>query len=75
MIIHLIPNPVSALRYVEPMVLALNEAGYDAELWVEPDAACEPRKERSKRSRLSMEKWRTGPSGIPDLEAFAVPVS
>lgn len=36
-VIHLIQNPVSASRYVQPMVLALTEAGYDAELWVEPN--------------------------------------
>lgn len=36
-IIHLIHNQVSAFRYVQPMVLALAEAGYDVELWVEPE--------------------------------------
>ena len=37
-VIHLIQNPVSASRYVQPMVLALTKAGYDVELWVEPNA-------------------------------------
>jgi N,N'-diacetylbacillosaminyl-diphospho-undecaprenol alpha-1,3-N-acetylgalactosaminyltransferase len=36
-IIHLIPNQVSAHRYVEPMVQALAQAGFGVELWVEPD--------------------------------------
>ncbi|MCD4830804.1 MAG: glycosyltransferase family 4 protein [Anaerohalosphaeraceae bacterium] len=35
MIIHLIHYPVSAKRFVEPLVSALIEAGYDVQLWFE----------------------------------------
>lgn len=35
MIIHLIHSPVSARRFVEPLVNALNNAGFAAELWLE----------------------------------------
>ncbi len=35
MIIHLIHYPVSAKRFVEPLVCALTEAGYNAALWLE----------------------------------------
>ena len=33
--IHLIPSAVSALRFVEPIVSALRDAGFRAELWTE----------------------------------------
>lgn len=35
MIIHLIPHPVSAKRFVEPLVRHLRDQGAEAELWVE----------------------------------------
>lgn len=35
MIIHLIHYPVSAKRFVEPLVESLNENGFKAELWLE----------------------------------------
>lgn len=35
MIIHFIHYPVSAKRFIEPLVNALNNAGFDAELWLE----------------------------------------
>ncbi|OHB57289.1 MAG: hypothetical protein A2173_02995 [Planctomycetes bacterium RBG_13_44_8b] len=35
MIIHFIHSPVSAKRFVEPLVNALNDAGFTAELWLE----------------------------------------
>lgn len=36
MIIHLIHHPVSAKRFVEPIIKFLNQNGLTAELWVEP---------------------------------------
>jgi N,N'-diacetylbacillosaminyl-diphospho-undecaprenol alpha-1,3-N-acetylgalactosaminyltransferase len=35
LIIHFIHSPVSAKRFVEPLVNALNNAGFGAELWLE----------------------------------------
>ncbi|MBN1788079.1 MAG: glycosyltransferase [Sedimentisphaerales bacterium] len=35
MIIHFIHYPVSAKRFVEPLVSALNNAGFETELWLE----------------------------------------
>src|SRR5581483_9452569 len=35
-VIHLIPNPLSGLRFVDPIVKELSVAGFDAELWTEP---------------------------------------
>jgi N,N'-diacetylbacillosaminyl-diphospho-undecaprenol alpha-1,3-N-acetylgalactosaminyltransferase len=40
-IIHLIPHPMGALRFLDPVVLELAREGYDAELWTEPVAGSE----------------------------------
>lgn len=36
MIIHLLHHPVSAKKFVEPLVLSMRAAGWETELWVEP---------------------------------------
>src|SRR6266853_4293725 len=36
LIIHLVQNPVFAKRFVEPLVNTLLQAGYHAELWIDP---------------------------------------
>src|SRR5882672_5884602 len=36
LIIHLVQNPVFAKRFVEPLVDTLLQAGYRAELWIDP---------------------------------------
>ena len=36
LVVHVMPNPVSALRFVDPMALALSDEGWDTEIWTEP---------------------------------------